>query len=219
MTDISTGRFILSCWLWLACSSFLPSCSAVYAKLLLTQGKLVRRWDTKNLSHPTPGARPDESHCTVWGGNLFRRFCNMFSESYPCSLGQHGNCTAAQQPGELSQNILQNLLNKLPPQTVHFRLRFCNIHTVHPLPGLRHRRGHDEAAHRLQPRAQLGRIHELLPGISVGVRVIHHDAPEGVRGEIWISCSFYLRRSQQVNRRCISSSDKFLIRAVEPRKA
>ena len=24
---------------------------------------------------------------TVWGGNLFRRFCNMFSESTPCLLG------------------------------------------------------------------------------------------------------------------------------------
>ena len=52
------------------------------------------------------------------GGNLFQRFCSIFSKSSSCLLGQHGSCSAAQQPGELSENILQNFLNKLPPQTL-----------------------------------------------------------------------------------------------------
>ena len=57
--------------------------------------------------------------CTAWGGNLFWRFCILFSERSPCLLGQHGSCSTAQRPGELSENILQNLFHKLPPQTVH----------------------------------------------------------------------------------------------------
>ena len=36
---------------------------------------------------------------TGWGGHLFRRFCDMFSKSSACVLGQHGSCSAAQQPG------------------------------------------------------------------------------------------------------------------------
>ena len=54
----------------------------------------------------------------VCGGDMFRRFCNMFSESFPCLLGQHDSCRAAQLPVELSENIFQNLWNKLPPQTL-----------------------------------------------------------------------------------------------------
>ena len=50
--------------------------------------------------------------------SLGRRFCNMFSESSPCLLGQHESSSTAQWPGELSENILQHLRNKLPPQTV-----------------------------------------------------------------------------------------------------
>ena len=42
----------------------------------------------------------------------------MFSESSLCLLGQHGSCSTAQQPVELSINISQNLQNKLLPQTV-----------------------------------------------------------------------------------------------------
>ena len=42
----------------------------------------------------------------------------MLSESSPILLGQKGTCSTAQQHGELSENILQNLFNKLPPQTV-----------------------------------------------------------------------------------------------------
>ena len=64
---------------------------------------------------------------TAWGGNLFWRFCNtlyMFSESSPCLLGQHGSCSTAKRPGELSENILQNLRNKLPSQTVRSQ---CNL--------------------------------------------------------------------------------------------
>ena len=43
----------------------------------------------------------------------------MFSQGSPCLLGQHGSCSTAHRPGEeLSENMLQNLGNKLPPQTV-----------------------------------------------------------------------------------------------------
>ena len=44
-------------------------------------------------------------------------FCNMFSGSSPRLLGQHGSCTNAQWPVELSENMF----NKLPPQTVQLR--------------------------------------------------------------------------------------------------
>ena len=36
----------------------------------------------------------------------------------PCLLGQHGSCSSAPLPVELSENMLQNLLLNLPPQTV-----------------------------------------------------------------------------------------------------
>ena len=42
----------------------------------------------------------------------------MFSESSPKLLGLHGSCSSAKLPVELSENILQNLLLNLPPQTV-----------------------------------------------------------------------------------------------------
>ena len=43
----------------------------------------------------------------------------MFSESSPCLLGQHGSCSSTVKgTGELSENILQNLRNDLPSQTV-----------------------------------------------------------------------------------------------------
>ena len=55
---------------------------------------------------------------TAWGGRLCTRFCNMFSGSSPCLLGQHGSCNSAQLPVELLENMLQNLFLNLPPQTV-----------------------------------------------------------------------------------------------------
>ena len=51
---------------------------------------------------------------TVCGGRLSKRFCNMFSRSYPCSLGQHGSCSSAPLPVELSEKMLQNLFLNLP---------------------------------------------------------------------------------------------------------
>ena len=56
--------------------------------------------------------------CTVWGGRLSKRFFNMFSGSSPCLLGQHGSCSSAYLPVELSENMLLNLLLDLLPQTV-----------------------------------------------------------------------------------------------------
>ena len=59
---------------------------------------------------------------TVWGGRLWKMFCNMFSESSLCLLGLHGRCSSAQLPVE---NILQNLLHNLPPQIVDSSQSTC----------------------------------------------------------------------------------------------
>ena len=42
---------------------------------------------------------------TAWGGRLCKRFCNMFSGSSHCLLGQHGSCSSAQLPVELWENM------------------------------------------------------------------------------------------------------------------
>ena len=57
-------------------------------------------------------------YCTVWGGRLRKRFCNMFSESSTGSWAelQVPWCTSKQ--GELPENMLKNLLLNLPPHTV-----------------------------------------------------------------------------------------------------
>ena len=83
-----------------------------------------------SLPRPSSGVKPPDIHrhpaasefilkksqeSTGWGSHLFQRFCNMFSESSPCLLGQHGSCSPAQWPGELLENMLQTLRNKLPP--------------------------------------------------------------------------------------------------------
>ena len=52
-----------------------------------------------------------------------KRFCNMFSGSSPSLLRQHGSCSSALLPVELSENMLQNLFLNLPPQTVPSSLR------------------------------------------------------------------------------------------------
>ena len=42
---------------------------------------------------------------TGWGGHLFIRFRNMFSESSPCLLGQHGSGSTTQQPGNSRKTV------------------------------------------------------------------------------------------------------------------
>ena len=41
------------------------------------------------------------------GRQLVPMVCYMFSENSPCLLGQHGSCSTAQWPGELSENMMQ----------------------------------------------------------------------------------------------------------------
>ena len=61
---------------------------------------------------------------TVWGGNLFRRFCNTFYESCTGRWAVlHLPCSPSKQE-EISKNMLQNLRNKLPPQTVSKLIHF-----------------------------------------------------------------------------------------------
>ena len=71
---------------------------------------------------------PPSTLYTVWSVNLFQRFCNMFSEHFPGRLAvlQLPCCTSKQV--EFSEIILQNLRNKLPPQTV-FPDRFHGVAT------------------------------------------------------------------------------------------
>ena len=71
---------------------------------------------------------------TVWGGRLRKRFCNMFSESSTGSWAElHLPCRPSKQ-GELPENMLQNLLLNLPPQTVLYLrywydwLRLLQVH-------------------------------------------------------------------------------------------
>ena len=56
--------------------------------------------------------------CTGLGGHLFRRFCNMFSESSTGSWAELQLPYCPSKEGELPENMLQNLLQNLPPQTV-----------------------------------------------------------------------------------------------------
>ena len=55
---------------------------------------------------------------TVWGGRLCERFCNMFSESSTGSWAELQLLCFPSKQGELPENMLQNLLHNLPPQTV-----------------------------------------------------------------------------------------------------
>ena len=69
--------------------------------------------------NPMPSYESQQmNHLNSLGGRLCKRFCSMFSGTSPCFLGQHGSCSSAQQPVELSGNILQNLFHNLTTQTV-----------------------------------------------------------------------------------------------------
>ena len=61
---------------------------------------------------------PEGTCCTGWGGHLFRRFRNTFSESSPCLLGQHGSCSTAQQPGTSQKFFYKIFRNKWPTHLV-----------------------------------------------------------------------------------------------------
>ena len=55
---------------------------------------------------------------TVWGGRLRKRFCKIFSESSTGSWADLQLPCCPSKQGELPENMLQNLLLNLPPQTV-----------------------------------------------------------------------------------------------------
>ena len=57
---------------------------------------------------------------TVWGDNLLKRFCKMFSESSPGRWAVLRLLCCPSKPGELSENILPNLFHSLTSQTVSF---------------------------------------------------------------------------------------------------
>ena len=61
---------------------------------------------------------------------MCKRFCKIFSVSFPRLLEQHFSGTSAQLPVELSENMLQNLFHNLPPQTV-LTVHVMNAHSLH----------------------------------------------------------------------------------------
>ena len=87
-------------------------------------------WFQYNLMSGTQesGCSYSVSDYTEWDGHLFRRFCSKFSESSPSLLGQQCSCSTAQQPGELSENILQNLSEQVaaPPGIITVRWEFSS---------------------------------------------------------------------------------------------
>ena len=50
--------------------------------------------------------------CTGWGGHLFWRFCNLFSKSSPCFLGQHGSCSIARRKRLLLLHPIPKITNR-----------------------------------------------------------------------------------------------------------
>ena len=85
-------------------------------------------WSSLFLCSHVPPLLPSLETCvtirtnhenTVRGGNLWGKFCNMLTKSVPLLACF---CTAAavqtNGPGKLAENILRNLLSKLPLQTV-----------------------------------------------------------------------------------------------------
>ena len=72
-----------------------------------------------------------DKSCTVSGSRVVKKFCKMFSESSPCLLGQHGSCSTAQRPVELSENVLNNHFSQpdSAPQTVNAP-RLCSDLTL-----------------------------------------------------------------------------------------
>ena len=94
----------------------------------------------------------------------------MFSGSPPCLLGQHGSCSSAQLPVELSENMLQNLFLNLPPQTVQeARITFIlplSEDVVDPL---------DELVQGIVHPAAAGRLHGRLSNQpAAGLSLEHH---------------------------------------------
>ena len=78
------------------CVRAVPLPAAVHGRRLRVQGEAGRVQGARNAEQGEPRLLS-----TVSGGMLCKRFCNMFSGSSPCLLGQHGSCSSAQQPVEL----------------------------------------------------------------------------------------------------------------------
>ena len=85
----------------------------------ITEEEVLKRITGQLRSMMSLSVTSCSGHRTVWGGRLRKRFCSTFSGSSPCLLGQHGSCSSAQLPVELSENMLQNVFLNLPHHSVH----------------------------------------------------------------------------------------------------
>ena len=82
-----------------------------------------KRWFVEYTTNEHVGEKTEyfiaQLYSLGWGGRYSKMFCfKLFSWSSPCLLGQDGSCSSAKLPVEPSENMLQNLLLNLPPQTV-----------------------------------------------------------------------------------------------------
>ena len=66
------------------------------------------RYSWEALDHFVVERQKEAVYAYTWWGGLSRRFCSKFSESSTRLQGQQCSCSTSQQPGELSENILQN---------------------------------------------------------------------------------------------------------------
>ena len=120
-------------------------------------------------------------NCLLKDVKVGKRFSNMFSGSSPCLLGQHGSCSSAQLPVELSENMLQNLLLNLPPQTVGlFYKRGALCIPVGPLVAPLHVVDDDGAVH---PKVDFVPRTDVDLGLVLGPLDVC-DAVEGIVSEV-----------------------------------
>ena len=82
---------------------------------------VVRKMDVSVFGQSRPKS-------TVWGRQVEYKVVLHFFKEVP--LGQHGSCSSAQLPVELSENLLQNLFLNLPPRTVCIFQTLININIV-----------------------------------------------------------------------------------------
>ena len=94
------------------------------------KGCVFWAWHRREGGEKTQPFNRFPSHrVSFWGGRLRKMFCNMFSESSTGSWAEMQLPCCPSKQEELIENMLQNLLHNLPPQTSSLRRRpwFCSV--------------------------------------------------------------------------------------------
>ena len=109
--------------------------------------KSVKENDASEAMIPRPSStyleeeeipKVKKKHCyTGWAEYLFRRFCNVFSKSSPCLLGQHGSCSTVKSNGlGNSQKIVYKTFGTSGRPTLYI-LTYKLIRALNPKKGER----------------------------------------------------------------------------------